>query len=1137
MNNLERSLPGNRSHDLSPDRHAPTEMQPKKTGDPTALTKRRSFYLTACTLLGVTAISFYAALSTNLETSSSAAMTNELSASPDFRFDFYCDHVVPILNRRCGNCHGVSADTYQSLEEEPTMRVLLRWITDESGRIVGEQQKRLAYNRCTIEHGEGAEHIQPIDYRNPPLASALLRDPLANKYSGNIHPEVFAALEDPDLQTLSKWISLEIAANPQLSPPLSGDAEKFFADNVVPILNRKTCFASNCHGQMAFMDLKLDPGIPALESRFTTEIHQANRQAMLGKTSRLVNLVGDVEQSKQLLKNIPVEQGGILHKGGNDFFTKGDPDYQILKKWLELESAEKSLLVDKPLDGQPNGFLFVRRPRATPERFFEDGNFLPGADLFWSLDGQDLNLTSGLHSDGPADVRAPSLSHDASRVAFAMRPSENEPFNIWELELESRTARQLTFSTEADLHFMEPLYVPDPDGGKDEPLTPRCLVMTSNRAGRWCQSSPDGFLGEAERGSKLEIVDDQLTHQAGTFTGQTVQVVRGTNAGEQRRIIRHETGKLVVDQPFANACDSTTHFVIATVARMAPQYDAYRMRVAEVGNERRCFEDTLQQISFSASQMRRPTMRSTGEIIFTALRSGWQDSRPLFNGALFRTHIDGSNVHIHNGSRSRIPLHTDDRELPNGLEIRIGRDANSWWGGMLVLSDHQFGPSIENNNPLDNLDHPYRSGLPESSQHRFFPGWISLDERVNCRGVSPGGVYRDPFPLPDGSLLVSFAAGPIDLNDPDAAPDFDIIRLTPNPAFQTTGGLSHGQFKRQLVIGGPQSELWPRPVVVRLKEPVQKKLKLQEDLFGPPQRVQSFVGYPNSTPAVLKLFDLPLIESFFEQIAPVGQHHLAVPDCPSCGGSTPRIDQVSSVRLIGSYPQGSDDRGPPDRFIIAEIPLEEDGSFYVELPSQTNFDIQSLNSEGMALRSQSRWLYCHPGEKHTLSIPRALFAQTCSGCHGGFTGDVTDTLRRPDVITSASRTLAMWDSEKKRNRRPANHREERPESFITVDFERDIRPILEHKCVGCHSRDHPAAELDLSAEHAFDGLRKYVEHRESLAIKSYLIEKLTGRELRALRPLVGEVPHPSQSPVSKTELRKLIRWIDLGASRRGIQMP
>ena len=202
-----------------------------------------------------------------------------------------------------------------------------------------------------------------------------------------------------------------------------------------------------------------------------------------------------------------------------------------------------------------------------------------------------------------------------------------------------------------------------------------------------------------------------------------------------------------------------------------------------------------------------------------------------------------------------------------------------------------------------------------------------------------------------------------------------------------------------------------------------------------------------------------------------------------------------------------------------------------------SFDIQSLNAEGMALRFPHRWLYCHPGEKHTLSIPRTLFAQTCSGCHGGFTGSPSDTLRRPDVITSASRTLAQWNAEKQCMRLPANYSGGEGAPITTVEFEQDIRPILMNKCVNCHSQANPAAKLNLSGDGAFEALRRFVEHRESLAIKSYLIEKLSGRELHASRKLSGETPHPIRTPLSKEELQTFIRWIDLGASRRGVSSP
>jgi len=1049
-------------------------------------------------------------------------------------FDFFSQNVAAILDRRCGNCHGSPAEQYLAMEQQPETRIHLRWVIDPGGRISTDEQLRIAYERCTTDRTEGKNHLMPIDRGNSPLASPLLRDPLAEMYTGNIHPEVFATPEDPDFQMLADWVKMEIAADPRPADELSTATEKFFADNVVPILARKTCFGANCHGPMAFMDLKLDPGISILSERFTPNIHRANRQAMLGKNTRLVNLYGDIEQSKQLLKNIPVEQGGIVHKGGNNFFEKGDPDYLVLLEWLEMEAAEAQEKVGLSLDDQPSGMVFVRRPTATPERFFENDNFMPGADLFWRQGEQETNLTASLHAAGPADIRAPSVSYDATRVAFAMRRNVAEPFNIWEIEFHSGDARQLTFSNDSKVHYVEPLYVPDPDDAAGTDLSRVCLAMTSNVSGELCQSSPDGFLGEADQGTRQTIVDRQLSHRPGTFVGRTIQIVRGTNVGEERVIAEQKTGQLTVDRPFGEPCDRTTHYVIAKKARMAAKYDAYRMRIGEPGTEQETFATTLKQMTFSNSQLRRPTMRSNGEVFFTALRTGWQDGRPLFNGTVFRTHVDGSNFHIHNGSRSGVPIFADNRELPNGLEIRIGLSADSWWGGMLMLSDHQFGPTIERDNPADNLDHPYADGKPESSQHRFVPGWISLDPQAFYQGVSPGGVYRTPYPLSDGSILVAYAQGPIDLNDPAAAPNFDILRLISDPSFQSSDGYQAGSYRREVVIDGPETELWPRPVVPRLKEPVGKRLKTQPDLFGPPSQVDGFTGYERDTPAVLQLFDLPLIETFFEQIVPTGQHHLAAAEGASASQAMPLLDQVCAVRIVGARPQKQDEDRPSAQYIIAEIPLEEDGSFYVELPSGVSFDMQSLNAEGMALRHPNRWLYCQPGEKHTLSIPRVLYSQTCGGCHGGFTGRNVDTLRRPDVITSASRTQAMWDSTHHKLRKPANYSPGTDPSITTVNFEQDIRPLLQGKCVSCHSQRQQDAGLDLSGEGAFETLRTLVEHREALSVKSYLIEKLYGQELHAPRKLVGETPHPSQYPLSKEELQTFIRWIDLGASRGAV---
>jgi len=1000
--------------------------------------------------------------------------------------------VVPILDTRCGACHGLLASEFVEHAAHADNDHLLRWVVDEGGRIIDPPH---THRLLASEHW--------IDLGAPPLASPLLRATLPSALSGRVHPEIYDRTAHQDLVALARWVRTEQRRSPPSAAPPPSAAERFFAESVVPVLERKTCFGVNCHGPLAFNDLKLDPGLPALgAARFTRRMHAANRRAMLGAKTRLVHLSGDVTQSKQLLKNMPVSQGGIVHKGGNNFFEGGDPDHAVMVRWLELEAVEARARTGAEL-GATDGLLYVRRPAATPERFFEDLAFLGGADLFWRRGGQEVNLTASLHDGVAADVRAPDVSYDGERVVFAMR-TPGTPFDLWEIELKSRRARQLTFSTDADVHYLDPLFVPPIDGSGSDDLSADAIVFVSNRRKRRCASSPNGALSQSTGGTRSHIDDPARTERPGALVGRTLTFVRGTHAGLDRRVVANGRGRIELDRPLPSPVDATSHYVIDVPQRVGACFDAFRMPRAPIGQARAVFQANVRQLTFSPEQIRRPSLRSSGEIVFTAVRQGWQSGRPFFNGALYRIHADGSDFHPHNGNRSGVPIHADDRELPNGLEIRIGRSADSYWGGALILSDHQFGPNVEPHNPTDDLIQPYAAGLPDTALHKFVPAWLSLDPEVTTTGVSAGGAYRDPYPMPDGSIVVSFAPGPIDLSDPGAAPRFELLRVSADPSFQREDG-TFNRIRRETLVRGPGSVLWPRPVAPRLKERAKILAKSATQLAGPPTARSGTEAYPPGSPASLIVFDLPLLDAFFEQTAPVGRR---VPD-----------PQVTHLRIVGLEAA---------KTVIAEIPIEADGSVYAALPPNTPFDLQSVDDRGLALRSPNRWLYAVPGEKHTLSIPRVLFDQTCGGCHGALSGRPQDVLRRPDVVTSASRRLATWDAIAAMPKFPANWTASGLQAPIVAGFDRALRPIIAARCVPCHSAARRDGGLVLEGKEAFNALRQHIATRASLARESPLIERLLGEELDAPRPLKSSKPHPAETPLSDDELRAFIRWADLG---------
>lgn len=444
---------------------------------------------------------------------------------------------------------------------------------------------------------------------------------MVNQYSGGEpHPEVFANPNEEDFKSLLAWVSGEQLFREIPLVELTNE-EAYFADKIVPILERKTCFG--CHLPTSFNDLKLDPGIPALEGRYTAGIHRKNRRAMLGDNIQLVNLSGEVRQSRQILKNIPVVEGGIHHKGGNQFLKTGDPDYLHLVEWLSREKKRTEAIVDHKL-GEVGGYVFVRRSSPLPQRFFEDDDFRPGSELvFRKTDGEELILSAQLGQAELLDIRAPEVSFDGTSVAFEVRNSSADPINIWEVNLITREARQLTFSSDPKIHFREPLYIAKSVWGKNVDVDDVALVFMSNRAGGTAVLKSAYLVGETEAGSANEIVDLERTEKSNCFEGRTVEILDGANAGEVRQVASNGDGRIRVKRSFSHPIRKHVHYALIDEERVGSRYDLYRMDLALKGTERDAFA-RIHQLTHSIDGIRRPTRRSSGEIMFTLIREGWQ---------------------------------------------------------------------------------------------------------------------------------------------------------------------------------------------------------------------------------------------------------------------------------------------------------------------------------------------------------------------------------------------------------------------------------------------------------------------------------------------------------------------------------
>ncbi|MBI2374757.1 MAG: hypothetical protein HYV07_12245 [Deltaproteobacteria bacterium] len=1105
------------------------------------------------------------------------------------------------------------------------------------GQFENDRQLYLAY-----------EKARALASYDGPRFAKILRMPLASQAGGFglLHGggEIFESASDPGFEKLSAWVALEGASSRAKTAEVS-PAEKAYGEKVLPALARNMCLSPSCHifNHSSFVP---DPGMPSddlsapLESRFSREQVSFNRMTSKGMIQRLVFLEGRIEESRILRKIIPIDQGGVLHRGGNRQFLTGpeDPDFKAIAEWLRLERLEATSKVK--IDGTPvleselgrvRGVIFVRTPASNVRKYLDVGKYLPGGDLFAlsllpgetleTATSEPINLTAELHPGREADVREPDVRYDGRAVVFAMRVGEEDGLNLYELELDEQlrpvrdSVRRLTFGAPAvsgvQIHYTDPTYVPDPtdqnagDGGFE--LSKADLVFVSNLPGELVKSAPRAILGEADGGDEATIVDFDRPERSGMFVGRRVHVVDGANRGEWRTIVGHEnrTGTaegravLKVDRPFPRPVDVSTIYTIerpATPDDVLPAYSVYGMKLGPRGREQEHYDGTLTRITWNGGQNLDLSVRSNGEVFFTSQRSGVDKlGRPVFQMASCRRHLDTRfSFPTHQGNRSEVLVYADNHELPSGIDIHAALDPDTYFeAGTLTVSDHQLGPDLEARNPNDYATGVFdESGLPtglerdDSSNLRFtekgrapsltrflFKNTALFPARgpdaVTRTGESPGGLYRDPHPLPDGSVLVSHAAGPVDQLDPAERPDFDLFVLRPDPSWQPEGGRGTPRVSKRVVRAASRRgliEVQAVPVVARLKPKVNAGNRPKSE------HLIRYLGSPVDTrPARYTERSYPVIDAVLRDPSPFGKH-LAIDRDPVTGERLGELDRVAGVRMVEMVPLKRELLGPvdpsrvrngdpestlvangitPQKRVVGQVPLEADGSISVKVPSNTPLVIQSLNSVGMALRQEARYYFFAPNEPFTISPSPSETFQTCGACMGAVSGHPKDLFGPANAFSGQANVDALAKDQ-------IPELGLRVEARYGVDFERDLLPVIRKKCESCHGGERPAAGLSLGSGRtayfvdayeslmaledpasAWYGRKKYVSERDGLAIESYLAEKLWGRELKAERRLAGDAPHPSPSafeaaglkpePLTDAELKLFTLWMDLGA--------
>ena len=130
-----------------------------------------------------------------------------------------------------------------------------------------------------------------------------------------------------------------------------------------------------------------------------------------------------------------------------------------------------------------------------------------------------------------------------------------------------------------------------------------------------------------------------------------------------------------------------------------------------------------------------------------------------------------------------------------------------------------------------------------------------------------------------------------------------------------------------------------------------------------------------------------------------------------------------AYRLVGGHEALAVEGGWDTKRVLGTVPVEEDGSVMLKVPHSKPISIQPLDENGRALQLMRSWLTAMPGER-----------LSCIGCHE------RSTAAPPSRIAAAARKgpgeLTPWGGI------------ERPYGF---GFKREVQPVLDKYCIGCHN--------------------------------------------------------------------------------------
>lgn len=433
--------------------------------------------------------------------------------------------------------------------------------------------------------------------------------------------------------------------------------------------------------------------------------------------------------------------------------------------------------------------------------------------------------------------------------------------------------------------------------------------------------------------------------------------------------------------------------------------------------------------------------------------------------ALWTVNPHGTNQAIYWGNNTPAPGAVIDARIIPGMQqaLCVFSSCHDLSWGALAIVDRRLGMDGRN---------PVRRIWPPSAMDRVRDPGTANDAWDDFVGVSPK--YQDPYPLNESSFLVSrLVEGSGRPNDPE----------------NRTGIYLLDVFGNEILLHAESPGCFnPMPLASRARPPT----------IAPRRDFENKEGH---------LYVLDVYQGPYMSGVPRGAvKYLRVVESPE-----KRYWVPGQWNAQGQTHPGVNWHSFETKRILGTVPVEEDGSAYFSVPSDTFVYFQLLDENGMMIQSMRSGTVVQSGE-----------TTGCIGCH--------DDRRMAPPVTRGSVPLAMRESPDALQGWHGHSR--------NFDYMTEVQPVFERSCVGCHDFGTSAGKkLNLAADRNLVFNTSYNE----LWRKRY-IKVIGGGPAQVQKPYswgshasplvrVLRNEHDTHDDVEVTgeDFDRIVTWIDLNA--------